>query len=291
MYADARLPFVAAGSPNNSSTSNPSNNNSDSRGMWGRQGYVMQPPPSYNADRPPSRGNNNTNTNMGSPPQYHQPPPPQRGTDYKEMNAGKANVRWFNSPNNNNNNNNTMLGVQPPMPYNPNLNHSPYTVSSPYNNNNNNNNNYNNNNNKSITGYPFSNTTPYPKYNNDNHTAVYGDGPAVRTNFYPTPSRYFPNEVNEHRSGGQWEEGVKLFVGQVPGVCTEAQLIPIFEPYGELLEVRIMRERDTHRSKGSAWVRYHTREAATAAIQALHEKYVIPPQTNPIRVQFALEKR
>ncbi|CAD2222271.1 RNA recognition motif. (a.k.a. RRM, RBD, or RNP domain), putative [Angomonas deanei] len=99
------------------------------------------------------------------------------------------------------------------------------------------------------------------------------------------PNTFYPP------SGGFPEEGVKLFVGQVPGVCTEAQLIPIFEPYGELLEVRIMRERDTHRSKGSAWVRYHTREAATAAIQALHEKYVIPPQTNPIRVQFALEKQ
>lgn len=80
--------------------------------------------------------------------------------------------------------------------------------------------------------------------------------------------------------------GSKLFVGQVPAMTTEEQLRPIFEPYGVLLEVKIMRD-SVGRSKGSAWVRYETNEMAMSAIHALHEKHIVPPQTNPLRVQFA----
>ncbi|KAH9589363.1 RNA recognition motif domain [Trypanosoma melophagium] len=80
--------------------------------------------------------------------------------------------------------------------------------------------------------------------------------------------------------------GSKLFVGQVPAMTTEEQLRPVFEPYGQLLEVKIMRD-SVGRSKGSAWVRYETNEMAVNAINALHEKHTVPPQTNPLRVQFA----
>ncbi|KAG5481028.1 hypothetical protein LSCM1_06704 [Leishmania martiniquensis] len=80
--------------------------------------------------------------------------------------------------------------------------------------------------------------------------------------------------------------GSKLFVGQVPAVCTEEQLRPLFAQFGTLLEIKIMRE-PNGRSKGSAWVRYESEESAQRAITALNEKHVVPPQTNPLRVQFA----
>lgn len=80
--------------------------------------------------------------------------------------------------------------------------------------------------------------------------------------------------------------GSKLFVGQVPAVCTEEQLRPVFEKYGPLLEVKVMREH-SGRSKGSAWVRFEKEEHARLAIEHLNEKCIIPPQINPLRVQFA----
>ncbi|KAK7200459.1 RNA binding protein [Novymonas esmeraldas] len=80
--------------------------------------------------------------------------------------------------------------------------------------------------------------------------------------------------------------GSKLFVGQVPAVCTEDQLRPLFAQFGSLLEIKIMRE-PNGRSKGSAWVRYDQEESAQRAITALNEKHIVPPQTNPLRVQFA----
>ncbi|KAG8347921.1 putative RNA-binding protein [Trypanosoma vivax] len=96
--------------------------------------------------------------------------------------------------------------------------------------------------------------------------------------------QHAPNNSRRYKSNAR--VGSKLFVGQVPAMATEKQLYAVFEPYGELLEVKIMRD-SLGRSKGSAWVRYEVDEMALSAINALHEKHTIPPQTNPLRVQFA----
>eukprot|EP01059_Diplonema_ambulator_P001864 TRINITY_DN1155_c0_g1_i10.p1 TRINITY_DN1155_c0_g1~~TRINITY_DN1155_c0_g1_i10.p1 ORF type:complete len:513 (+),score=199.46 TRINITY_DN1155_c0_g1_i10:61-1539(+) len=80
---------------------------------------------------------------------------------------------------------------------------------------------------------------------------------------------------------------VKLFVGQVPGVCTEEMLQPLFQGFGTVLEVSIMRDKTTNRSKGSAWVTYADRASAETAINLLHNQHIIPPQTNPLQIKFA----
>eukprot|EP01065_Artemidia_motanka_P023756 TRINITY_DN2841_c0_g2_i1.p1 TRINITY_DN2841_c0_g2~~TRINITY_DN2841_c0_g2_i1.p1 ORF type:complete len:599 (+),score=218.77 TRINITY_DN2841_c0_g2_i1:126-1799(+) len=80
---------------------------------------------------------------------------------------------------------------------------------------------------------------------------------------------------------------VKLFVGQVPGVCTEEMLQPLFAGFGKVLEVSIMRDKTTNRSKGSAWVVYEERSSAETAIKLLHDQHIIPPQTNPLQIKFA----
>ena len=85
-----------------------------------------------------------------------------------------------------------------------------------------------------------------------------------------------------HQSG-------KLFVGQVPAVCTEEMLFPVFQPYGSIVEIKIMRDAQG-RSKGCAWVRYKSQGEAQAAIEALHEKHAVPPQTNMLQVRYAQVK-
>ena len=81
----------------------------------------------------------------------------------------------------------------------------------------------------------------------------------------------------------------KLFVGQVPAVCTEEMLLPLFSTYGTIVEIKIMRDHQ-NRSKGCAWVRFQTAAMAQLAIDALNEKHTIPPQTNALKVQFAQTK-
>lgn len=82
------------------------------------------------------------------------------------------------------------------------------------------------------------------------------------------------------------QEG-KLFVGQVPAVCTEDMLRPVFQPFGTLIEIKIMRDANSGRSKGCAWVRFETVAQAQAAIAALNEIHTIPPQTNPLQIRLA----
>ena len=82
----------------------------------------------------------------------------------------------------------------------------------------------------------------------------------------------------------------KLFVGQVPAVCTEDMLRPLFAPYGDIIEIKVMRDATSGRSKGCAWVRYTTRAMGQAAIDALNDKHTIPPQTNTLQVRFAEDR-
>lgn len=83
----------------------------------------------------------------------------------------------------------------------------------------------------------------------------------------------------------------KLFVGQVPAVCTEAMLRPLFAPYGTLVEIKIMRDPNTGRSRGCAWVRYSTRAEAQLAIDSLDGQHTIPPHSSCLQVRFAADGR
>lgn len=115
----------------------------------------------------------------------------------------------------------------------------------------------------------------------------------------PSPTGPQPHQPSPPQSPGQSPSGPsaqqrsnvgKLFVGQVPYIATEELLQPLFAPYGSLQEIKIMRDPEG-RSRGCAWVRYETQEQAQQAIEALHDKHTIPPQTNMLQVRFAQTSR
>lgn len=60
---------------------------------------------------------------------------------------------------------------------------------------------------------------------------------------------------------------VKLFVGQVPKTMTEEDLQHYFLPFGSIVEIAICRDKVSQASKGSAFVKYSTLDAADAAIE------------------------
>jgi len=77
----------------------------------------------------------------------------------------------------------------------------------------------------------------------------------------------------------------KLFVGMLPKILSEMDLIDIFSCYGELREVHLMRNQEGS-SKGCAFVKFAKRESATTAISMLHD--VVPVgSTRPLVVKFA----
>jgi RNA recognition motif-containing protein len=62
----------------------------------------------------------------------------------------------------------------------------------------------------------------------------------------------------------------KLFVGNLPYSTTQEELNQLFSQYGEIVEVRLITDRQTGRSKGIAFVEFSTEESANAAIAGLH---------------------
>uniref|UniRef100_A0A7S4LI43 RRM domain-containing protein n=1 Tax=Eutreptiella gymnastica TaxID=73025 RepID=A0A7S4LI43_9EUGL len=79
----------------------------------------------------------------------------------------------------------------------------------------------------------------------------------------------------------------KLFVGQIPRTCDENYVRTLFAPFGEVLEVYIMKNKATQENKGAAFVTFADMNAAQLAIRSLDQQLSIPPQTNPLQVRLA----
>jgi cold-inducible RNA-binding protein len=66
----------------------------------------------------------------------------------------------------------------------------------------------------------------------------------------------------------------KLFVGNLSFNTTENQLQDMFAAHGNVIEVDLIMDKFTGRPRGFAFVSMETKEAATAAAQALNGKSV-----------------
>jgi RNA recognition motif-containing protein len=62
----------------------------------------------------------------------------------------------------------------------------------------------------------------------------------------------------------------KLYVGNLPYTATEEELKTLFEQAGTVTSVAVIKDRETGRSKGFAFVEMSTSEEAQKAISTLH---------------------
>ncbi len=62
---------------------------------------------------------------------------------------------------------------------------------------------------------------------------------------------------------------MNIFVGNLPFTTTESDLRSLFTPYGEILSVAIITDRDTRRSRGFGFVELTDDARARAAIEDL----------------------
>ena len=77
----------------------------------------------------------------------------------------------------------------------------------------------------------------------------------------------------------------KLFIGQLHFEATEEDVRQLFEFYGHVIHINILRDKHTGRSTGSAFVAYGTTEEADAAIRALHNIYNME-RDKPLQVSY-----
>lgn len=75
----------------------------------------------------------------------------------------------------------------------------------------------------------------------------------------------------------------KLFIGQLHFDATEDDVRQLFEYFGEVKHVNVLRNEG--RSKGSAFVTYGSTEEADAAILALHNRYNME-RDKPLQVSY-----
>ena len=63
-----------------------------------------------------------------------------------------------------------------------------------------------------------------------------------------------------------------IYVGNLPWSATEEEVQGIFQPYGNVLSVKLISDRETGRARGFAFVEMEEASAGNAAIEALNGK-------------------
>ncbi|KAF4675745.1 hypothetical protein FOL47_007336 [Perkinsus chesapeaki] len=92
--------------------------------------------------------------------------------------------------------------------------------------------------------------------------------------------------VNIPRAIGACGGPVKLFVRGLPKSLTTDDILGIFQQYGGVEEVFIMKDRETQESRGLAFVRFRDLSEGQSAIAALNGK-ILPESGRPLTVIYA----
>ncbi|KAM3919522.1 CUGBP Elav-like family member 1 isoform 6-T7 [Leptodactylus fuscus] len=84
-------------------------------------------------------------------------------------------------------------------------------------------------------------------------------------------------------------DSIKMFVGQVPRSWSEKELRELFEQYGAVYEINVLRDRSQNppQSKGCCFITFYTRKAALEAQNALHNMKILPGMHHPIQMKPA----
>uniref|UniRef100_A0A8C5CTW7 RRM domain-containing protein n=1 Tax=Gadus morhua TaxID=8049 RepID=A0A8C5CTW7_GADMO len=84
-------------------------------------------------------------------------------------------------------------------------------------------------------------------------------------------------------------DAIKMFVGQIPRSWSEDQLRELFESYGAVYEINVLRDRSQNppQSKGCCFITYYTRKSALEAQNALHNMKILPGMHHPIQMKPA----
>lgn len=82
-------------------------------------------------------------------------------------------------------------------------------------------------------------------------------------------------------------DAIKMFCGQIPRNMQESELREMFEQFGPVFQLNVLRDKQTGESKGCCFVTFYTRKAALDAQNALHNLRTLNGSHHPIQMKPA----
>lgn len=92
------------------------------------------------------------------------------------------------------------------------------------------------------------------------------------------------NHLDKHEPDA---DAIKMFCGQIPRHMHESELREMFEQFGPVFQLNVLRDKQTGESKGCCFVTYYTRKAALDAQNALHNLRTLNGSHHPIQMKPA----
>ncbi|CAF0931465.1 unnamed protein product [Rotaria sordida] len=104
-------------------------------------------------------------------------------------------------------------------------------------------------------------------------------------NFTTSPSTVVSTiNIDKHEPDA---DAIKMFCGQIPRNMHESELREMFEQFGPVFQLNVLRDKQTGESKGCCFVTFYTRKAALDAQNALHNLRTLNGCHHPIQMKPA----
>ncbi|CAF1424011.1 unnamed protein product [Adineta steineri] len=83
------------------------------------------------------------------------------------------------------------------------------------------------------------------------------------------------------------QDAIKMFCGQIPRNMHESELREMFEQFGPVFQLNVLRDKQTGESKGCCFVTFYSRKSALDAQNALHNLRTLNGSHHPIQMKPA----
>ncbi|EAS02798.1 RNA recognition motif protein (macronuclear) [Tetrahymena thermophila SB210] len=109
-------------------------------------------------------------------------------------------------------------------------------------------------------------------------------------------NKHFPNSKQEiimkWASGEEERLGVsensshKLIIKNLPALISDASISNIFDNFGRIQQLKVIRDKKTSECKGHAFIKYYEKESAHLAVQNLNKQNIYLIQNKKLKVSF-----
>ena len=102
-----------------------------------------------------------------------------------------------------------------------------------------------------------------------------------------SPSEILTSSNNYLEKNEPDSDAIKMFCGQIPRHMHESELREMFEQFGPVFQLNVLRDKQTGESKGCCFVTFYSRKSALDAQNTLHNLRTLAGSHHPIQMKPA----